>query len=68
MNMSNELAQFENAARQIEKLLAELGLAGNRLDAPEIGPEWMARVQSILNRAASATQSLTGLGKFGQRV
>ncbi len=47
--MSGELVQFENSARQIENLLAELGLGENPLESPVIGPEWMARAQSLLN-------------------
>ncbi len=47
--MAGELVQFENSARQIENLLAELGLGENPLEAPAIGPEWMTRAQSLLN-------------------
>ena len=55
--MSNELAQFENLARHIEKLLAELSLVENQPDAPPIGPEWMARAQSVLNGAETLLAS-----------
>ncbi len=49
--MHGELAQFENAARQIEKLLAELCPGVNQLDASAIGPDWMARAQLLLSGA-----------------
>ena len=47
--MSNELAQFESAARQIESLLAEL--RPDEPAQPAIGPEWMARAQSVVSSA-----------------
>jgi hypothetical protein len=49
--MRGELAQFENAASQIERLLAELGPGVHQLDASAIGPDWMARAQLLLNGA-----------------
>jgi hypothetical protein len=51
--MHGELAQFENAARQIEKLLAELGPEVHQLDASAMGPDWMARAESIVNSAGA---------------
>jgi hypothetical protein len=55
--MSNELAQFENAARQVERLLAELSLGQNQLAAPAIGPDWVARAQSVLSTAEALLAS-----------
>ena len=60
--MSGQLIQFENAAQQIETLVAELAAGEMHPADLLISPEWMARAQTVLNGAGSL------LARYGSSI